>query len=220
MRLIFISLLIISSSLFAGSNNQITCYVIPPASKAKIYYRHSFPFEILENETLNEALERTFYTMLKSKIEEKTAISKIVIMEADVYPYYSQMKPEDEDDFARFVEVPSSKFSFTFGGVKPNIVIQIDSLSIYSSSTNDTDLGNAIGGLAGKGFNEAACDGDFAIDFKFLLWENLRQEVLKIGYCEADEYSDDPTKEEWNDLMNEVLEALFDNSGIELKSDD
>lgn len=214
-ELLLIILLFTLVNTFAESKAPC-CNIIPPYGKNRINYRHTFPFELLENEKIEDAVVRVFYDILLYKIKKLTDMKTIAVGEPDAYPYYAQLRPEDEDDFARFVEIPSSKFSFEFNKIIPSVVIQIDSLHIYSSSSNSTDMGGMVGGLVGKAIDNAACDGDFRIDFKFMIWDNIKQEVIKIGYCETDEYSENPTVEEWDDILNEVMSELFYGSEIKV----
>ena len=214
LKIIILFLLFLVGENYSKNQDRITALFIPPESKSKIYYRHSFPFKQKLGESFEHSVERVFYELLLKRIVNSTKIYSITKRKPDAYPFYAQVKPSSADDFAKFIEVPATTFSFTFDNFKPDIVIQIDSLAIYSSSANSSGVA-VVSGLAETLIDNTIANGDFNIDFKFYIWDNKNYKLINAGYCEADEYSDNPTVSEWNDIINEVLDKVFEDTKLE-----
>ena len=109
--------------------------------------------------------------------------------------------------------------TFTFQGNTPDVVLEIDSLSIYSSSSNSSGLSSfgisgAIDYLVVQAIVKTAAasdanEGEFNIDFKYYLWNNKKKTLINAGFCSADETSDSVTVSEWEDIISETVDAIF-----------
>lgn len=213
---------ILLSEVFATAKRMPTVSIIPSLQKRTSHYRHPFPFDKADSENMEEAILRNFYRLLVNSFNTKTRLEKAEVKDPDAFPFYE--KAEYRNLFKNeegIIEVPGSKFEFTFEGKSPEYVFQIDSLEIYSNSAVNNHestlipkaglIPNLIVGAisASKNAESKRKEGGIAIQFNYFIWNNREKIVEKFGCCRVGVGSTETTKEDWEDLVGRAIKDIF-----------
>ncbi len=204
--IISLALLTIFSQIIKAETPEIT--IIPPYNDISIEYIKSFPFDTSEA-GLNETIKEKFYEYFKKKMEENTNFSKVYMDKPDLYPYYE--KSDGTNDW-QLASIPPKGFTFKFKDYIPDYVLEFEDVtysygSIENGGMKAFNVGLALSGITSDFSSSSA---GYYIIFRYNLWDNKDHKVLQCGKLVADEVCCFMSKSEWEDLIYEMVEKLFE----------
>lgn len=197
---------------FAVAINSATpeITIIPPYNDINIEYVRTFPFDTTKLGLVGTIKEK-FYESFKVQMMKHTNFSKVTMEKPDVYPYYE--KTEGTDDW-KMASIPPKGHTFKFKGYTPDYILELEDVTYSYGAIERKGMTALRVGLALSGI-DSDFDGNpgFYFKFRYYLWDNKNHKVLQCGKLIADEECYYLSKSEWDDLIYEMVEKLFEESG-------